>query len=317
MNLKFQFRHLKVTEALKRLIDVHANKVEKILPTFTSRDLDLHISLERLPRGKQFHAVLVMTMPQKQIRVERMENNPTTSVLRAFDELLRRIKRFKSQLNRESLWKKEPVSESTESRTYKTRILENAINQNLDKIENYIRRDLLHRALIEDVPIGLLQARALVDEVFLEVNSRVMDRPEALPLDQWMFQIARRELNSRFLELRVAREEVHVEERADTPSRWDDEELTFYQPDEVLRIEDLIRDEHSVDPEQLLAQEEAKDELQKAIASLPNEVREPFVLFALEGLHSDDVAMIMGKSPREIVQNVEKARMELRKHLGS
>ena len=279
MNLKFQLRHLKVTEALKRLIDVHANKVEKILPTFTSRDLDLHISLERLPRGKQFHAVLVMTMPQKQIRVERMENNPTISVLRAFDELLRRIKKFKSHLNRESLWKKEPVSESTESRTYKTRILENAINQNLDKIENYIRRDLRHRALIEDVPIGLLQARALVDEVFLEVNSRVMDRPEALPLDQWMFQIARRELNSRFLELRVAREEVHFEERADTPSRWDDEELTFYQPDEVLRIEDLIRDEHSVDPEQLLAQEEAKDELQKAIASLPNEVSQALCSF--------------------------------------
>ena len=107
------------------------------------------------------------------------------------------------------------------------------------------------------------------------------------------------------------------EERAETPSRWDDEELTFYQPDEVLSIEDLIRDEHSVDPEQLLAQEEAQEELQKAIASLPNEVREPFVLFALEGLNSDDVAMIMGKSLREIVQNVEKARMELRKHLGS
>ena len=32
--------------------------------------------------------MLVMTMPQRQIRVERMENNPATSVLRAFDELL-------------------------------------------------------------------------------------------------------------------------------------------------------------------------------------------------------------------------------------
>ena len=317
MNLKIQHRHLRVTEALKRLIDRHANKVEKILPTFASRDLDLHISMERLPRGRQYHTVLVMTMPQKQIRVERMENNPATSVLRAFDELLRKIKKFKSQLNRESFWKKEPVSASTESRTYKTRVLENAINQNLDKIENYIRRELLHRALTEDIPTGLLQARALVDEVFLEVNSRVMDRLEELPLDQWMVQIARRALNSRFLEFRAAREEVHVEERAGTPSRWDDEELTFYQPDEVLSLEDLIRDEHSVNPEQLLAQEEAKDELQKAIASLPNVVRKPFVLFALEGLNSDEVAMIMGKSPREIVQNVEKARMELRKRLDS
>ena len=317
MNLKIQHRRLKVTEVLKRLIDRHANKVEKILPTFTSRDLDLHISLERLPRGRQYHTVMVMTMPQRQIRVERMENNPATSVLRAFDELLRRIKKFKSQLNRESFWKKEPVSASREPRTYKTRILESAINQNLDKIENYIRRELLHRTLTEDIPVGLLQARALVDEVFLEVNSRVMDRPETLPLDQWMLQIARRELNSRFLKFKAAREEVHVEEIADAPLPWDDEELTFYQPDEVLSLEDLVRDEHSVDPEQLLAQEEAKDELQKAIASLPHVVREPFVLFALEGLNSDEVAMILDKSPREIVQDVEQARLELRKRLGS
>ncbi len=315
--MKIQHRHLRVTEALKRLIDRHAGKVEKILPTFAPQDLDLHINLERLPRGKQYHTVLVMTMPQKQIRVERMENNPATSVLRAFDELLRKVKKFKSQLNRESFWKKEPVSANTESPSHQTRILENAINQNLERIENYIRRELFHRTFTEDIPGGLLQARALVDEVFLEVNSRVMDRPEDLPLEQWMFQIARKQLNTRMQDLLESRKEIHVEERANTPSQWDDEEQTFYHPDEVLSLEDLIRDEHAVSPEQLLAQEEAKDELHKAIASLPDTVRESFVLFALEGLNSDEVAMIVGKSPTEVVQNVEKARMELRKGLVS
>ena len=315
--MKIQHRHLRITEALKRLIDRHANKVEKILPTFTSRDLDLHISLERLPRGKQYQTVLVMTMPQRTLRVERMENNPATSVLRAFDELLRKIKKFKSQLNRENFWKKESFPSSAESTTYKTRVLEDAINQNLDKIENYIRRELFHRALTQDIPAGFLQSRALVDEVFLEVSSSVMDRPEDLPLEQWMFQIARKELNSRLQDFRASREGIHLEERASTPSQWDDEELTFYHPDEVLSLEDLIRDEHSVNPEQLMAQEEAEDQLHKAIASLPYVVRESFVLFALEGLNSDEVAMIMGKSPTEVVQNLEKARMELRQCLVS
>ncbi len=311
--MKIQHRHLRVTAALKRLIDRHADKVEKLLPTFTAQDLDLHVNLERLPRGRQYHTVLVMTLPQRTLRVERMENNPATSVLRAFDELLRKVKKFKSQLNRESFWKKEPVSASTESPSYKKRILEDAINQNLDKLENYIRRELFHRTLTEDVPTGLLQTQALVDEVFLQVSSRAMDRPEHLPLEQWMFQIARKELNTRIQDFRESRKEIHVEERANTPSQWDDEELTFYHPDEVLSLEDLIRDEHAVSPEQLLAQEEAKDELHKAIASLPSAVRESFVLFALEGLNSDEVAMIMGKSPREILQNVEEARMELRR----
>jgi RNA polymerase sigma factor (sigma-70 family) len=317
MNVKIQHRHLRVTEALKRLIDRHADKVQKILPTFTAQDLDLHVNLERLPRGNQYHTVLVMTMPQRTLRVERMENNPATSVLRAFDELLRKVKKFKSQLNRESLWKKEPVSASTETPSYKKRILENAINQNLDKIENYIRRELFHRTLTEEIPTGLLQTSALVDEVFLEVSTKALDRPEDLPLEQWMFQIARKELNTRLQDFRESRKEIHVEENANMSSQWDDEDQTFYHPDEVLSLEDLIRDEHAVSPEQLLAQEEVKDELHKAIASLPDAVRESFVLFALEGLNSDEVAMIMGKSPTEVVQNVEKARMELRKGLVS
>lgn len=317
MNVTIQNRHLSVTEALKRLIDRHANKVEKILPTFASSDLDLHISLERLPRGKQYHSRMVMTLPQKTLRVERIENSAATSVLRAFDELMRQIKKFKSQLNRESFWKKELIPSGTEPPSDGKRVLENAINQNLDKIENYIRRELFHRALTQDFPAGHLQPGALVDEVFLEVSSTVMDRPEDLPLEQWMFQIARKKLNRRLQDVQESRREMHVEEKADTDSQWDDEELTFYHPDEVLSLEDLIHDEHSVDPEQLLAQEEARDKLHKAIASLPNVVRESFVLFALEGLNSDEVAMIVGRSPGEVVENVERARMELRKCLVS
>ena len=317
MNVKIQHRHLRVTEALKRLIDRHTSKVEKILPTFAPQDLDLHVSLERLPRGQQYHSVLVMTLPQRTLRVERMENNPATSVLRAFDELLRKIKKFKSQLNRESFWKKAPVSANTDSTRHQTRILENAINQDLERIENYIRRELFHRTLTEEIPTGLLQTGALLDEVFLQVSSTVMDRPEDLPLEQWMFQIARKELNRRLQDFRKSSEEMHVGERAGTASQWDDEDLTFYQPDEILSLEDLIQDEQSVDPEQLLAQEEARDELHKAVASLPSGVRESFVLFALEGLNSDEVAMIVGKSPTEVVKNVEQARMELRKGLVS
>ena len=64
-----------------------------------------------------------------------------------------------------------------------------------------------------------------------------------------------------------------IEETAADPSRWEDEDLHFHQPDEVLRLEDLMRNEQSASPGQLVQPEEAQEKLQKAIARLPWSLR--------------------------------------------
>ncbi|MDA2933823.1 sigma-70 family RNA polymerase sigma factor, partial [Acidobacteria bacterium AH-259-D05] len=310
-----QNRHLHVTKTLDRLIDRHSRKVQKILPTFASRDLDLHIKLEKLPRGKQYHSVLVLTMPQNAIRVEEIESNPAICVLRSFEELLRKVKKFKSQLNRERFWRKETTPRRETPSADTTRELENAINHNLDQVENYIRRELYHHVVTNNIPPGLLQTQALLDEVFLEVSSKVSSKPENVPLEQWMCQIARSAVNRRIESVQKTRNEPHVEERAPVNPRWEDEELNFHQPDEVLHLEDLIRDEHSVTPEELLVREEAQEEFHNAIARLSGAIRESFILFCLEGFNSDEVAMITAKNPGQVLEDVEKARMELRQQI--
>ncbi len=315
MNLKIHSRHFRVSKNLQRLIERRSRQVRKILPTFASDDLDLHINLEKLTRGKQYHTLLVLIMPQHSLRVEEMKGNPATCVLRAFDELVLRVKKFKSRLNRERFWQQEPGSPRQAHPTREKRELEDAINQNLLKLENYIRRELYHQRLIENIPEGVLQTQALVDEVFLDVSSRASSRPENLPLAEWMFQRARVAVNNRMQDLLTARDEPHVEETVPASSQWDDEELDFHQPDEVLHLEDLISDEHSVGPDEVLARAEAVEKLQKEIASLPDSVRESFVLFSLEGFNSDETAMITGKEPADVLTDVEEARRELRKRL--
>ena len=317
MNLKIQNRHLRVTQDLRRLIERQSRKIGKLLPTFASHDLNLHVALEKLPRGKQFHAALVLTMPQRAIRVEEVENDPATSVLRSFEELLRRIKRFKSQLNREKFWQRQPEISTSDSSAQEVRELEGAIEQNLEKIENYIRRELYHHATVENLPISALEPQAVLDEVFLEVSSGEVTRPEDVPLEQWMFQVARTALQQRIEGLQASQEQPHIEEISPRSSNWEDEQLHFYQPDEVLRLEDLMSDDHSISPEKLLEQEEAYEQLQRAVANLPGSVRESFVLFALEGFNSDEIAMVTGKSPSEVLDDVERARTELRDHTSA
>lgn len=317
MNLKLLHRNLDLSDNLKKMIERKASKLRKILPTFSPEVLDLHLSIEKLPRGHRFETVLVLTTPQTSIRVEGVEDNATASVLRAFDELFRRVKRFKSQLNRERFWQRPPLRPEAVVSKGHLRDLESAINRNLDKVENYIRREIFHQAVLDGLPPGLIQPQALMDDVFLHVTSQAHLRPENVPVDQWMFQIAREKVRERLESLERAEEEYHLEERSDEVSPWDDEDLNFYQPDEVLRLEDVLPDAHSSDPEQLMAWEESEEQLLRAIAHLPAVVRESFVLYALDGFSSDEVAMITGKTPQEILADVETARAELRQKLFS
>ncbi len=310
MNLKIQHRNFDIPQTLQRLIERKAQKVQKMLPTFSNETLDLHVTLEKLPRGSQYGATVVLTIPQTAIRVEEMADNPTGSVQTSFDELLRKIKKFKSQLNREKFWQRQPET-TPRIRTEGVREFENLINQNLDKIQNYVRRELFHKSLAHNIPPGILQPEAVVDEVFLLMTSQEKAKPGSMSLEQWMYQVARDQIDRRLDEL--DRDAPHIEDS--TPQakpHWEDEVLNFYQPDEALKLEDVLSDQTGGNPELLMEVEETEQELHKAIARLPRKIRESFVLCVLEGFDPVEVAMITGKDAEKVQKDVDEARRRLR-----
>jgi RNA polymerase sigma factor (sigma-70 family) len=136
-----------------------------------------------------------------------------------------------------------------------------------------------------------------------------------MPIEQWMFQVARKTLTTRLGDLEETREEPHIEENADEVESWEDENLNFYQPDESLQVEDIIEDGASNNPEEILERDEAEQKIQHSIAQLPQSFRESFVLYVLEGFTSDEIAMMTGKHPRQVIDEVENAREILRNEL--
>jgi RNA polymerase sigma factor (sigma-70 family) len=316
MNVQIHNKNLDLLRNHQKLIDRQSQKISKMLRTFSSDVVDLTVNIERLPRGNQFQTGLVLSLPQRTIRVEEIEDNATSSVVRAFSELRRRVKRFKSRLSRERLWRKEPLRTWTEESVQSAIELQDNIQENLEKVENYIRRELYHNVLAGVMPPGILEPHAIVDEVFLEVNSQQQDRPGDFSTEQWMFQVARLKIKERLNELEKHRSDARVEEEATASSAWEDEQLNFYQPDELLHLEDLVRDGSSANPEEILEREEVAERLQQNVAHLPDSIRESFVLFALEGFTSDEVSMITGKKRDQVLSEVEQAREYLREGLS-
>jgi len=91
MNLKIQHKNFDMSPRVQQLIEKKAKKLEKMLPTFADDSLDLHVNMERLARGNQYQAGLVLALPQTAIRVDQVADNATGSVQNGFDELLRKV----------------------------------------------------------------------------------------------------------------------------------------------------------------------------------------------------------------------------------
>ena len=313
MSINIQNRKFEPDASYEKVVDRQSRKILKLLPTFPPDSFDLNVVTEKLSRGNQFVTSIALALPQKTLKVEETEDNPVSSAARAFGELRRRVVRFKSQLTRENLWHKQKVEPKQDKGVDAERKMEFAIDENLGKVENYIRRELYYEVVNGNISPDAIDPNSFVDEVFMEIFAR--PRPEEIYLDHWVLTVARQLLNKRISEIEMHKSDSHIEDSPGENRRWEDEYLNFYQPDESLHISDLLQDNKISDPEQLMERDEAEIRVQKAIAALPVDLRESFVLYSLEGFTSEEVAMAIEKTPDEVRENVEQAREILRKEL--
>jgi len=313
MSINIQNRKFEPSQSYEKVVERQSRKILKLLPTFPPDSYDLNLVTEKMTRGNQYVTSITLNLPQRAIKVEETEDNPVTSAVRAFSELRRRIKRFKSRLTRENLWHKQKQESLQEIITDTDQGMDFTSDENLAKVENYIRREIYYEVVNGNIPPGSIDPNSFVDEVFMEIFSR--PRPEEIDMDHWILTVARQVLNKRISDIEIHENDSHIEDVADGRRQWEDEYLNFHQPDESLRISDLLRDNSISDPEQLLERDEAESRAQKAIAGLPLDLREAFVLYSLEGFTSEEVAMATEKTPEEVLDNVEKARAILREEI--
>ncbi|MFH1964121.1 MAG: HPF/RaiA family ribosome-associated protein [Acidobacteriota bacterium] len=313
MSIKIQNRKFEPSQSYEKVVDRQSRKILKLLPTFSPDTFDLNVVTEKLVRGSQYVTSITLNLPQRTVKVEETEDNPITSVVRAFGELRRRIGRFKSQLTRENLWRKQKAESDQENVVETGLNRELTTDENLGKVENYIRREIYYEVVNGNISPDSIDPNSFVDEVFMEIFSR--PRPEDIYLDHWVLTVARQVLNKRISEIEMHKHDSHIEDSPASRKQWEDEYLNFFQPDESLHISDLLQDNSILDPEQLLERDEAESRAQKAIAALPVDLREAFVLYSLEGFTSEEVAMATEKTPEEVLESVEKARSILREDL--
>jgi RNA polymerase sigma factor (sigma-70 family) len=95
-----------------------------------------------------------------------------------------------------------------------------------------------------------------------------------------------------------------------------DEIFDFYQPDEDLKLEDLVPDANVPTPEQILESRDLQRYVNQTLARMPKAWRDAFVLHHAEGLSLGEVAAVTGQPQPEVRRHLEHAREFLRQKIA-
>jgi RNA polymerase sigma-70 factor (ECF subfamily) len=144
-------------------------------------------------------------------------------------------------------------------------------------------------------------AEDIVQETFLAALTHRHQFEGRSKIGTWLYRIA----------YNASRDRIRKKKEELLPN----EEIEDDDPDPMPMPKQLIAWNWS--PEVIVTDEEAKQELQKAIQSLPSSLKAVFLLRDVEELSTEETAEALGISPGAVKVRLHRARLALREKLSS
>ncbi len=196
------------------------------------------------------------------------------------------------------------------------------VGRHLNKLYEFVRHQLGYFESVGDLEPGELKPEDVVDAVLMRAYRAFVSNPPQSDVENRLIELATKQLQSEVKRRRAERKRaVHIEE--DVPETPPEEEvktlgeeiLYFYQPDEDLKMEDVLPDLSIPSPEEVAELREFRRCVNEASAALPREWRRALQLRYIDGRTAKDVAKSLRKSEHEVERVLEHARQYLRQRL--
>jgi RNA polymerase sigma factor (sigma-70 family) len=308
-------------------------RLQRLLSHYRPDLLEIRLTVShrgRESRNGGYEVRGVIHLPTGTIAAEADDETPLAAVDRVADTLVAEIKRHKERVRRDFVYKRKnrqradlsasgPMLERDAGEGRREDFFQ-LLRPQLRLLRDYARRELkvlesqglLHR--------GEVTVDDLLDEVVLQAWQRFADRPRRLRLDLWLTELLH-DVLERWIK-QEARRHASLEEKAgettpagapqvDEPEWW----ASLMGEDETFTLGDLIPDAEATPAWDQLGEEEQEDRLGSLLAELHPAQRQAFLLHALEGYNTAEIAMIQDRPEGQVKADIEAARKTLRDRL--
>lgn len=331
MRQQIRFINCREDEPLRCVVDARLQRLERQLAAGKmARTAFLHGIVEKNPAHERYRVTLTLNVPARTL-VAKEEGHEAGAVIReAMDELERQVAKHKAFIRQEPLWRRPArraalVRERLRAAAAHSPAQEwmgELILTHLETLHNFARRELAAALAAGDLMPGELSVEDVVDTVVERALSRAEHRPTNLEVDRWLLKLSLEHVDAEVARLSKERAStVHLEHDIPDTSPPDadavpeDEIFDFYQPDEALRLEDVVPARFIPTPEQINESRDLQHYVNRTLTVLPQAWRRAFVLHHVQGLSVSEVAAVLGMSEDQIVRSLEHARAFLREKI--
>ncbi|WP_457668746.1 hypothetical protein [Thiolapillus sp.] len=315
MNIRFSYRKIDKNE--KKLLQEGVREasaaLQEILGSFDSDSVRLEGAVERHGNKALYRTRLKLLLPGKTLVALEEADDGVVVIRQAFAELRRQVDRFKHLVRNDHLWKRPRrrarlrslLAGDTQGDREQRKIYAELVQPHLAGLYQFIRRELAYRQAVGDLSPTDIQADEVLDAAIARGLESFSDRPRHLEILPWLSGLALNILQEEIEGHRIRERRVSTEDFAPVDARdiSDDEDTQmyeFYQPDEVIRMEDIVPDPESEDPEEVAALRDRNILIHRVLARLPSVWRQALVLVDVQGMQADQAADILKQTPEQL-----------------
>jgi len=328
MNVHFSYKDRKPPEVEKE-INRQIEKLRKRLQVFRPELVHLKGSVEQNSPREGLTVSLNLRLPSGQMAVQKSGPNAQGAVKAAFEDLMQQINRHKDLLRNARKWQRrrsEKVRpqflvpfEETVAAVHVPMVspddVRGYVNANLARLERFVERELAFREADEEIAEDSITKEEVIGEAIARALGDGADKPERVALEPWLYRLALDAIRDLASGNREHLDSVHLEDSARSRNvrASDEPQLQYHQPDESLTEENVIADRRVATPEDVAYSDEMVNLVQVALSGTGRSDREAFILHAIEGFSTEEIAVITARTPEAVRASIETAGEHLRR----
>ncbi len=331
MKQQVEFKGFAPASAIRSLIESRIAHLDRISRGLRGDTLLLRVVVEQFSAHKLVRVSITFDVPQETLAAKEEAHDPEAAIRGAFQEIEKQLEAYKSSIRGEHWWKRvERRRELERSKTGTRRIgrVEDPqwffplVEPHMGALRNIAGRVLRYVEARGDLPRNALELDDVVDAALVRAYDQFAKEHVPENIRSRLVRFALDEIKAAVKRFKTERERtVYIEE--DIPetspreevSTLGDEILDFYQPDEDLKVEDVVPDIEVPTPEEIAETEELRRCVRDTLSELPRDERRALTLRYIVGLRGHELANSLRKPEGEVGRLLDSAQAHLRRKL--